>query len=123
MREVVFVRRRDAAKLHTLTACLGLDDSLVFDEGDEYFALGADPGGEVDDTLVIRSAHKPGVYRHLEQAFGGFSDTCGELPDERLFCILQTLADLGRWQHLDEIEAWLSERGIPFTKQRWSKMA
>lgn len=123
MREVVFIRRRGAAQFHTLTACLGLDGSLIFDEGDEYFALGDDPGGEMDDILNIHPAYKPEVYRHLERAFDGFSDTCGELPDERLLCILQALADLEHWKSLDEIEDWLSERGIPFTKQHWSKTA
>lgn len=123
MREIVFVCRQDVSKIHTLTACLGLDGALVFEEGDDYLPLGGDPGGEVDDILVVHAAHKPAVYRQLERAFDGISDTCGEHPDERLLSALQTLAGLAYWHSLGEIEAWLLERDIPFTKQRWSKTA
>ncbi len=122
MREIVFVHRQDISKTYTLTACLGLEGALVFEEGDDYLPLGRDIGGEVDDVLVVHAAHKPAVYRQLERAFDGISDTCGELPDERLLCALQTLAELGHWQSLGEIEAWLSKRDIPFIKQRWSKL-
>ena len=119
MREVVFARRREAAKTCTLTACLGLDGSLVFDEDDQYPPLGADPGREQDEYLSVHAAHKADVLRCLDLAFDGLSRTCGEIPDERLLCALQALAGLGHWQSLDEVEAWLLEHGIPFHKQRW----
>jgi hypothetical protein len=118
MREIVFVHQQDFGKIHTLTACVGLDGALVFDEDDCREGRGC----EMDDYLAIHARHKPAVLHHLVLAFDGISDTCGEHPDERLLCALQALADLGHWQSLGEIEAWLLERDIPFTKQHWPKV-
>jgi hypothetical protein len=120
MYEVVFVRKKEASSTHTLTACLGLDGGLVFDEGDYFHPFGADPGCEMDDYLSVHAAHKIEVLRRLTLAFEGISATCAETFDERLLCVLQNLADLGHWQTLDAVEAWLLEYNIPFTKQRWS---
>jgi hypothetical protein len=116
MHQVFFVRKQDHLQSYTLTATIGVDGALVFDEEDIL-----DAGCIVDDMLAVDVAHKAQVFHLLTQAFDGISDTCGEFPDERLFCALQILADLGHWQTLDEIEAWLLERRIPFTKQRWPK--
>lgn len=120
MYEVVFVRKKDASKFHTLTASLGLDGCLVFDEGDYFPPLGTDPGRELDDYLSVHAAYKVLVLHHLTLAFEGISDTCGETLDVRLLCVLQNLSKLEHWHTLDDVEAWLLECDIPFTKQRWS---
>lgn len=120
MHEVVFVRKQDASQPHTLIACLDLDGGLLFDEEECFPPLGADPGREVDDYLSIHAAHKAEVLHHLTLAFEGISDTCAETLDDRLLCVLQNLSDLGHWQTLDAVEAWLLEYNIPFSKQRWS---
>ncbi len=120
MYEVVFVRKKDASKFHSLTASLGLDGCLIFDEGDYFPSLGADPGREMDDYLSIHAANKVEVLRYLTLAFEGISATCAETLDDRLLCVLQNLSDLGHWQTLDEVEAWLLECNIPFVKQCWS---
>jgi hypothetical protein len=118
--EVIFVRKKDASKLHTLTTSLGLDGGLVFDEGDYFLPLGVDPGREMDTYLSVHATYKVQVLRYLTLAFEGISDTCGETLDERLLCVLQNLSDLGHWQTLGEVEAWLQEHDIPFSKQHWS---
>jgi hypothetical protein len=117
MHLVFFPHKQDHLQNHTLTATVGVDGALVFDEEDICAA-----NRSVDDTLAVDVAHKAQVFHYLTQAFDGISDTCGECPDERLFCALQILADLGHWQSLDEIETWLLERNIPFVKRRWSKV-
>lgn len=119
MREIVFVRTQKRSRLHTLVAVLDLDGALVFDEGDSCPPLAGDDGRETDDYLTVAAAHKPDLLRLITLAFDGLSDTCGEIPDDRLLCALQNLADLGHWRTLDEIEAWLLEYCISFTKQRW----
>ena len=116
MREVVFVHIEERGKVHSLIASLDLDGALVFDEGDCLPPLGDDRGREMDDYLTVVAVHKPDLLHHFMQAFDGISDTCGEIPDDRLLCALQGLADLGHWRALDEIEAWLLEYCIPFTK-------
>ena len=118
MHEIVFVRTKKHGKLHTLDATLDLDGALVFDEVDSFPPLGGDQGREVDDYLTIAATHKPDLLHRLVLAFDGLSDTCAEIPDERLLCALQGLADLGHWRTLDEVETWLLEYCIPFTKQR-----
>ncbi len=85
-----------------LTAFLGVDGSLVFEE--------------VDDTLVVSPPRKPDLYRFLLLAFENVEHVADDTPDERLFHVLQALSDLGHWRSLDEVEAWLLERNIPFLK-------
>lgn len=118
MPKVVFVRTQKRSRLHTLIAALDLDRALVFDEGETSHPPAENDGCEIDDYLTVAAAHKPDLLRHITLAFDGLSDTCGEIPDDRLLCALQGLADLGHWRTLDEIEAWLLECCIPFTKQR-----
>ena len=116
MREVVFVNGKFPHKAHTLTASLNVDADLVFDDGEVY---SAEDGLEVDDYLTVRAEYKSRVLDLLGQAFNGISDTCGEAEDERLFCTLERIARSGHWRSLDEIETWLMDRGVPFTKQKW----
>ena len=85
-----------------LTAFLGVDGSLVFEEA--------------DDTLVVSLLRKPDLYRLLLLAFENVEHVADDTPDERLFHVLQALSDLGHWRSLDEVEAWLLERNIPFLK-------
>lgn len=86
----------------SLTAFLGVDGSLVFEE--------------VDDVLTVSPSHKPDLYHLLLLAFENVEHAADDTPDERLFHVLQTLSDLGHWQSLDEVEVWLLERNIPFLK-------
>ena len=91
---------------------------MVFDDGEVYSRVEGSVGCEVDDYLMVRAEHKSRVLNLLAQAFNGISDTCGEAVDERLFCTLERLARSGHWKAMDEIESWLMDRDIPFTKQR-----
>jgi hypothetical protein len=95
-----------------------MDGALVFDDGEVYFAVDGGDGHEVDDYLMVRAEHKSSVLGLLGKAFNGISDTCGEAADERLFCTLDRMAGSGHWKSLDEIERWLMDRDVPFTKQR-----
>ena len=114
MKKIVFVSEKFPHKPHTITASLNMDGDLVFD--DEVYSKV--DGCEVDDYLMVRAEHKGRVLNLLAQAFNGISDTCGESADERLFCTLERLARTGHWKTLDEIEGWLMDRDIPFTKQK-----
>jgi hypothetical protein len=118
MKRTTFIIERSPHRLHTLTASLNMERDLVFDDEEVYSTGGGTGDCEVDDRLRVRVAYKSRVLNLLVQAFNGISDTCGEAADERLFCILERLAQSGRWKALDEIEVWLMNRGIPFTKQR-----
>ena len=115
MKKVVFVNDKFQNKLHTLTASLNMDRDLVFEDGEVYFGAG---GCEVNDYLMVRAEHKSRVLNLLAKSFNGISDTCGAVTDERLFCTLERLARNGHWKALDEIECWLMDRDIPFTKQK-----
>jgi hypothetical protein len=114
MKKVVFVNDEHQNKLHTLIASLNMDEDLVFD--DEVHS--SVDGCEVDDYLIVRAEHKSRVLNLLAKSFNGISDTCGTVTDERLFCTLERLAGSGHWKALDEIENWLMERDVPFTKQK-----
>jgi hypothetical protein len=117
MKKIVFGSRKFQRKLRTLTASLNMDGDLVFHNGEVYPA--AETGvREVDDYLLVRAEHKSRVLNWLGQAFNGISGTCGEAVDERLFCTRERMARSGHWKALDEIERWLMDRDIPFTKQR-----
>lgn len=85
-----------------LTAFLGVDGSLVFEE--------------VGDTLAVSPPRKPDLYRLLLLAFENVEYVADDTPDERLFHVLQALSDLGHWRSLDEVETWLLEHDIPFLK-------
>lgn len=119
MKPIVFLTEKFPHKFHTLTASLNMDGNLVFDDGEYYPAMDDDDGREVDDYLMVRAEHKSRVLDLLGKAFNGISDTCGEAADERLFCTLEHMARSGHWKSLDEIERWLMDRGVPFTKQKW----
>jgi hypothetical protein len=119
MKKIVFVNEKLPRKLHTLTASLNMDADLVFDDGEYYPAAGSSKGRDVDDYLMVRAEHKKLVLHLLSQAFNGISDTSGEVADERLFGTLERLARSGHWKSLDEIEIWLMDRDIPYTKQKW----
>jgi|GEM_PF-6077614 len=114
MKEIVFVSEKLPRKLHTLTASLNMDADLVFDDG----VLNGDADHEVDDYLLVRAEHKCCVLNLLGRAFNGISGTCGETADMRLFSMLERVARSGHWKSLDEIETWLMDRDVPFTKQR-----
>ena len=114
MKKIVFANEKFSNRSHTLIASLNMDGDLVFDDEEVYSA----GGREVDDTLMVRAEHKSHVLILLAQAFNGISDTCGEAADERLFCTLERLAHSGHWKAMDEIERWLMDRDVPFTKQR-----
>lgn len=118
MKKIIFVRRKFQNKLHTLTASLNMDGDLVFDDEKVYSGVKGSDGIEMDDYLMVRAEHKSRVLNLLAQSFNGISDTCGEVADERLFCTLERLARNGNWKSMDEIESWLMDRDIPFTKQR-----
>jgi hypothetical protein len=120
MKEIIFVSEELPRKLHTLTAWLNMDGDLVFDDGEVYSA-GGGKGREVNDYLMVRAGHKSRVLDLLGQVFDGVSDTCGEAVDDRLFCTLERMARSGHWKSLDEIEIWLMDRGVSFTKQKWVK--
>lgn len=95
-----------------------MDGDLVFDDGEVCSREKGSNGSEEDDYLMVRAEHKSRVLNLLAQSFYGISDTCGEAEDERLFCTLERLARSGHWKAMDEIESWLMDRDIPFTKQR-----
>jgi hypothetical protein len=118
MKEIVFVCEKFPHKSHTLTASFNMDAELVFDDGEVYSAVDGDNGRDADNYLTVRAEHKIHVLDLLGQAFNGISDTCGEAADERLFCTLERMARSGHWKSLGEIEKWLMDRGIPFTKQK-----
>jgi hypothetical protein len=118
VKKIIFVRRKFQNKLHTLTASLNMDGDLVFDDEKVYSGVKGSDGIEMDDYLMVRAEHKSRVLNLLAQSFNGISDTCGEVADERLFCTLERLARNGNWKSMDEIESWLMDRDIPFTKQR-----
>ena len=122
MKEIVFVNEKFSHKLHTLTASLNMDLELVFDDGEVYPALDGDGGREVNDRINVRTGHKSRVSNFLGQAFYGVSATCGEAADIRLFHMLERMARSGHWKSMDEVETWLMDRGIPFTKQRQVKI-
>ncbi len=85
-----------------LTAFLGVDGSLVFEE--------------VDHVLAVSPPRKMDLYRLLLLAFGNVEYVADDTPDERLFHVLQALSDLDHWRSLDEVETWLLEHDIPFLK-------
>lgn len=85
-----------------LIAFLGVDGSLVFEEA--------------DDLLTVCPPHKPDLYRCLLLAFEDMEHIEDDTPDECLFHVLQVLSELDHWRSLDEVEAWLLERDIPFLK-------
>jgi hypothetical protein len=114
VKKVVFASRKFPHKQHTLTASLNMDGDMVFDNGEVYTT----DGREVDDYLMVRAEYKCRVLNLLGRAFNGISDTCGEAVDERLFCTLERMARSGHWKALDEVERWLMDRDVPFTKQR-----
>ena len=118
MRKIVFVSEKFSCKSHTLTASLNLDADLVFDDGEIYPAMDGGEGREVNDYLLVRAGCKSRVLNLLGRAFNGISGTCGEAADERLFSMLGRMARSGHWKALDEIERWLMDRDVPFTKQR-----
>ncbi len=114
MKKIVFAKMDSQHKSHTLTASLNMDMDLVFDNG-EF----CDDGSRVvDDTLTVNAKYKRRLLQFLCHAFAGISDTRGEAEDERLFSMLERMAHSGHWRSLDEVETWLMDRGIPFTKQR-----
>jgi hypothetical protein len=118
MNKIVFLSEESPHKLHTLTASLNMDGDLVFDDGELFPTAGGTDGCEVDDYLRVRAKYKNRVLNWLGQAFNGISGTCGEAADVRLFYTLDRMAKSGHWKALDEVERWLMERDIPFTKQR-----
>jgi len=122
MKEIVFVEEKFSHKLHTLTASLNMDLELVFDDGEVYPAMDGDGGREVNDRIRVRTGHKIRVLNLLGHAFYGISTTCGEAADVRLFYMLERMARSGHWKSMDEIETWLMDRDIPFTKQRQVKI-
>ena len=117
MKEIVFVSEKFSHKQHSLTAWLSMDGELVFDDGEIYPAAADGDAREVDDCLMIRAEQKGRVLDLLGQMFHGISATCGEAADERLFYALERMARSGHWKSLDEIETWLMDRNIPFTKK------
>jgi hypothetical protein len=118
MKAVVFANGKLQRKMHTLTASLNINADLVFTDGLYCLAAGNNVGGEVDDYLVVRADHKSRVLSLLSQAFYGISDTCGRSADERLFLALERMAASGHWRSMDEVETWLMDKDIPFTKQK-----
>lgn len=118
MNKIVFVSGKFPHKLHTLTASLNMEGGLTFDDEEVYPAVGGGDGREANDFLMVDAEHKSRVLNLLAQAFNGISDTCGELADERLFRTLERMARSGHWKSLDEIETWLMDRDVPFTKQK-----
>jgi hypothetical protein len=113
MKKIVFVSEKFPHKLHTLTASLNMDGALVFNDGEIYCDRRL-----VDEYLMVCAGHKSRVLNLLDQVFNGISRTCGEAADVRLFYALDRMARNGHWKALDEIEGWLMNRGVPFTKQR-----
>jgi hypothetical protein len=118
MKEIVFVSEKLSCKFHALTASLDMDGNLVFDDGEVHPAVNGNDGCEVDDYLLVRAEHKSRVLNLLGQAFHGISDTCGQTADARLFCMIDRVARSGHWKLLDEIERWLMDRDVPFTKKK-----
>jgi hypothetical protein len=118
MKKIVFVSEKSPHKRHTLIASLDMDGALVFDDGEIYSPVSGGEDREVNRYLMVRAEHKSRVLNWLGQAFNGISGTCGEAADVRLFYTLERMARSGHWKALDEIERWLMDRDVPFTKQR-----
>jgi len=118
VREIVFVTEKFSHKSHKLTASLNMYADLIFDDEEYYPAVDGNDGREVDDYLMVRAKYKSRVLNLLGQAFYGISDTCGEAVDVRLLYMLERMARSVHWKSMDEVETWLMDRGIPFTKRR-----
>jgi hypothetical protein len=119
MKGIVFATGKFQGKVHKLTASLNMNADLVFIDGLHYQAAGGNVGREVDNYLIIRADHKCRVLRLLNQAFYRVGDTRGRSADERLFLALGCMVDSGHWRSMDEVETWLMDKDIPFTKQKW----
>jgi hypothetical protein len=114
MKPIVFLCEKFPHQLHTLTASLDMDGNLVFDDD-----VANDAGSQADDYLLVRAEQKSRVLFCLSRAFDRISNTCGEAADDRLFCVLDRVAQSGHWKSLDQVETWLMDRGVPFVKQKW----
>ena len=119
MKGIVFATGKFQGKVHKLTASLNVNSDLVFIDGLHYQAAGGNVGSEVGSYLIIRADHKCWVLRLLNQAFYMISDTRGRSADELLFLALGRMAASSHWRSMDEVETWLMDRDIPFTKQKW----
>ena len=119
MKGIVFATGKFQGKVHNLAALLNMNADLVFMDGWHYQAAGGNVGSEVDNYLIIRADHKCWVLRLLNQAFYEISDTRGRSADELLFLALGRMAASSHWRSMDEVETWLMDRDIPFTKQKW----
>ncbi len=113
MKKVVFCSESNPCEEHVLAAHLGLDGELIFDDDLHFIQTGF----EHDDRLTVSVRYKRELFRRLSKSFPGISNTCGEDDDSRLFWALDHVAKSGHWRSLGEIEHWLMERDIPFTKQ------
>ncbi len=120
MKKVVFVTEKSPKIFHTLVASLNVEAELVFNDGRHYFMVGGNERNVVD-CLVVRARDKCRVLNYLSQSFNGISGTCGEALDVRLFHALERMARSGHWRSMDEIERWLIDRGITFSKQKLQK--
>ena len=110
------MREKLPHKLHTLAASLNMDGDLAFDDG----VSEQDAGREVDHYLIVRAEYKRRLFECLGHAFDGISNTSGTADDERLLYALERVAHGGYWKSLGDVEAWLMDRGIPFTAQKRS---
>ena len=119
MKGIVFATGKFQGKVHKLTASMNVNADLVFIDRLHYQAAGGNVGSEVDNYLIIRADHKCWVLRLLNQAFYMISDTRGRSADELLFLALGRMAASSHWRSMDEVETWLMDRDIPFTKQKW----
>ncbi|MFN8411190.1 MAG: hypothetical protein U0Z26_02260 [Anaerolineales bacterium] len=119
MTEILFLNEKQFDKTHTLTVGLNMDGHLVFDDGEYFPALDSHESYEVADYLTVHAGYKKRLLHLLGDVLDGVSETCGVNDDERLLSILERAAHREYWKSLGEIEEWLQDRGIPFTKQRW----
>ena len=118
MKKIVFVIEKFPHKLHTLIASLDVDGNLALVDEEIYSAVNGDGAREVDEYLIVYAKYKSHLLNLLGRAFNGISGTCGEAADVRLFYMLARMARSGHWRSLDEVEIWLTDRGIPFIKQK-----
>lgn len=121
MKKVVFITEKSSRGFHTLVASLNVEAELVFNDGRRYSVASGNGRSEMVDCLIVRARDKCRVLSYLTQAFNGISSTCGEAPDVRLFHALERMARSGHWKSMDEIEGWLTHRGITFSKQKLQK--
>jgi hypothetical protein len=118
MKVVVFANQKSQRKIYKFVVSLTMYADQVFNDKEYFSAVDGNDGCEMDNYLIVRAKYKGQMLNLLCKAFYGISDTSGRSTDECLFYALERMARSGHWRSMDEIETWLMDREVPFTKQK-----